>query len=260
MYKFNEDEKFQFNENRFIIIDNFLDKALIYQNEIVNSSAEKWDRYDNMFERKNTYRDKHNFPPNINNLFSDLTSEIFINKLNDLTGLELINDNERMFWGIHTFTNDDKLDIHVDAGKHLPSGMHKAITLGIYLSKDWIDENYGNFEFWNGDNVNSVNPKIYYCHKKVLPIFNRCIIFENNNNSWHGAPEPCKCKNGEIRIFMTLSYLIKEPTQTINNLYYKAFFIKRPQDEENPDKDKQRLLRVNHLTCHSVYNTKKDMV
>jgi len=229
--------------------------ATIYQDEILNSCPEEWDRYNNLFEQKNTYRDKYNFPPRLNELFSELTNQVFINKLNELTGLELINDNERLLWGLHTFNNNDKLDMHIDAGRHLPTGMYKAITLGIYLSKNWTDNNGGYLELWNGDNITIVsNPKIYECKKKISPIFNRCIIFESNNKSWHGSPEHCICKNNEVRIFITLSYLIGNPTQTINNTYYKAYFVKRPQDEEDEEKNKLRVLRANYLTCNAVYN------
>jgi hypothetical protein len=96
---------------------------------------------------------------------------------------------------------------------------------------------------------------LHYCKRRILPAFNRCVIFENNNKSWHGAPDYCHCNNDEIRIFITVSYLIREPTETINNSYYKAFFIKRPQDPDDVEKDKERVLRANHLTCNSVYNT-----
>jgi Rps23 Pro-64 3,4-dihydroxylase Tpa1-like proline 4-hydroxylase len=259
MYIFTENEKLDFDENRFIVIDNFLDTdlAVICQDEILNVSADKLDRYNNLFEQKNTYRDKYNFPQKTNELFTKMTEDFFITQLNYLSGLDLVNDTERLLWGIHTFNDNDKLDMHIDAGRHLSSGMYKAITLGIYLSKNWTEENCGHLELWDGDNVTMPNPKLYNCKRKILPIFNRCIIFENNNKSWHGAPDYCHCKNDETRIFITLSYLITEPTKTINNVYYKAFFIKRPQDEDDEEKDKQRLLRVNHLTCNSVYNTKK---
>ena len=39
--------------------------ALKAQNEILNLTDEKWDRYQNPFEHKYTLRDKNNLPPNV---------------------------------------------------------------------------------------------------------------------------------------------------------------------------------------------------
>lgn len=79
--------------------------------------------------------------------------------------------------------------------------------MGIYLSYNWDAKCGGNIEFWNGDNSQNNDAKIYHKKISVAPIFNRCIIFENNDYSWHGAPEPCICNNNQKRIFLTCSYL-----------------------------------------------------
>jgi Rps23 Pro-64 3,4-dihydroxylase Tpa1-like proline 4-hydroxylase len=258
MYHFKKDDVLFYKENKHLVIDQFLDNqlALSCQQEIINASSDNWDRYDNFFEQKYTYRDKNNLPENVNHLFKQLTSNEFINKLNHLTGLTLINDDDKIFWGVHLFNNSDKLDIHVDAGRHLKTGLVKAITLGIYLSYKWNEENGGHFEFWEGDKSNHPDPKIYKCNKKILPIFNRCIIFENNDTSWHGVPDPCICNNDEKRIFLTLSYLTTEKNN-FQNERFKAYFIKRPNDPEDEEKDKMRILRSNPDTCKQIYNLNK---
>ena len=259
MYNFHQKNLLKYKENKCLVIDNFLenDIALSCQSEILNSEPKNWDRYNNCFEQKNTYRDKNNLPKNINNLFKIFTSDEFISNLNSLTGLNLINDNDKIFWGVHLFNDSDKLDIHVDAGRHLKTGLVKAVTLGIYLSYNWNEENGGYIEFWEGDKSSIDNPKIYRCKEKFLPVFNRCIIFENNDTSWHGAPEPCICKNNEKRIFFTLSYLSDEKSNLFENKRLKAYFVKRPQDPDDEEKDKMRILRANPETCKYIYNTNK---
>tara|TARA_Y100000389_G_scaffold170258_1_gene177127 strand:- start:1126 stop:1365 length:240 start_codon:yes stop_codon:yes gene_type:complete len=49
-----------FSKNRFLIIDNFLnyDFALDCQKEVINSNKDNFDRYENPFEQKYTWRDK----------------------------------------------------------------------------------------------------------------------------------------------------------------------------------------------------------
>ena len=256
MYCFSHSHRDLFKSNKYIVLDNFLtpSDALNCQQEILNCDIAMWDRYNNVFEQKYTYRDKHNFTPNVKNLFSELTSQAFIDQLNRLTNLNLMNDPSRIFWGVHLFTDGDKLDIHVDAGRHLTTNLTKAITFGLYLSYNWTEENNGCFEFWEGDHSSTENPKLYKCIDRIMPLFNRGIIFENNDKSWHGAPEPCICNKNEKRIFLTCSYLMEESNESFKNEKTKAFFIKRPQDEEDSEKDRLRALRANPTTCKDVYN------
>ena len=262
MYNFSPSQADLFQTNKFIVIDNFLDNdsANECQREILNCESSVWDRYNNCFEQKYTYRDKYHFTPKVKNLFAQLTSPEFISQLNKLTNLKLINDVDRTFWGIHLFQDGDKLDIHVDAGRQVTTGLTKAVTFGLYLSYDWSEENNGCFEFWSGDNSYIENPKIYNCLEKIVPIFGRCIIFENNNTSWHGAPEACICKNKEKRIFLTCSYLMEGSNEAFKNEKKKALFIKRPQDPEDKEKDRLRTLRACPETCKDLYNMKKKIL
>lgn len=248
--------KNEFKKNRNLIIDNFLNNnfALDCQKEVINSNKENFDRYSNPFEQKYTWRDKKNLPLNCSKLFNILNSKDFINKLNLLTGYDLMEDRTKNWWGIHTFENNDKLDIHVDAGRHPKNNLKKILTCGLYLSFNWKKENGGNLEFWSGDNSSLDNANIYKCIQSIEPKFNRFIIFENNDYSWHGAPEPCKCKDNEIRIFITCSYLTDINDSYFKNNRKKAFFVKRPNDEMNIEKDKLRLERSHPEKCINIYN------
>lgn len=258
---FSEKDRQFFHKNKYVFIDDFLEEkvAKTCQHEILQQPINVWDRYNNPFEQKNTFRDKNNLPPNLEKLFLFLTSPDFVSKLSSFTELPLQNDPDKLFWGIHTFEHGDKLEIHVDAGLQMNNMLIKAVTFGIYLSHNWEEKNGGHLEFWNGDNSCIEKPRIYGMIDKILPKFNRCIIFESNNVSWHGNPEPCVCLNGEKRIFLTVSYLMEGPHSSFLNTRRKALFVKRPEDPDDPEKDKLRLLRANPQTCQEVYNTRRDL-
>ena len=253
---FTEIEKEAFHKKRYFFIDNFLQEkmAKTCQTEILQQPDCVWDRYNNCFEQKNTFKDKYNLPVSTNQVFSFITSPEFIFLMSSLTGIPLQNDPDRLFWGIHTFENGDKLDIHVDAGRQMNNHLIKAVTIGIYLSHQLKEENGGHLELWNGDDSFLEKPRIYNPIEKILPIFNRCIVFENNNRSWHGSPSPCICLNTEKRIFLTVSYLTEGPQSSFINTRFKAFFVKLPEDPEDPEKDKMRLLRADPKMCRKVYN------
>lgn len=237
-------------------VDDFLDKdyAKKIQKEILQLDPGLFDRYDNPFEQKLTLRDKHAFPPCLSLLMKELTSTDFLSRLSEYTGHTLINDQERLYWGVHVYSPGDKLDVHVDAGFHPINGRKKQVTLGIYFSKDWSPDYGAGLEIWNGDDAGLIpNAKIYQVKNTIMPLFNRAIVFTCTDNSWHGI-SACKSDtpSDARRIFVTISYLSDE--HAYSNKLKKAYFVARPLDEPNPDKDALRLIRANHLLCSTVYN------
>lgn len=221
------------------------------QSEILSLDDQKWDRYENPLEHKYTLRDKENLPPECSKLFSMLTSDDFIEYLSSVMGYKIKNDPTKNWWGIHKYHNGDHLDIHVDAGIHPQTKQKKQLTLGIYLSKDWKPENGSHLEIWKGENAIDNNAKIIECVDRILPTFNTLILFENNDYSWHGNPSPVVCKNEETRIFLTISYLSDKLSDL--NKRERAFFVKRPDDQDDLEKDKIRLLRCDPDKYKEVY-------
>jgi hypothetical protein len=238
-----------------MVQDNFLEDEFAghLQTEIMNIPREEWDRYENPFEQKFTLRDKFNFTKHLSTVFGELTSEVFVNKLSGIVGHKLFLDETRNFWGVHKYNHGDKLDIHVDAGLHPTIGLKKQLTLGIYLSVNWKEEYGCELEIWRGENSASNDAKLFEKAAGISPLFNRLIIFTCDDYSWHGNPEPVNCPIDSARIFLTVSYLSENMKD--NNKRQKAFFIARPCDIFDPEKDKLRLLRADPEKYKYVYRT-----
>lgn len=233
--------------------DSFLDTKFAFdlQKEILNIPKDNFDRYQNPFESKYTLRDKYNFPPLLNKLFTELQSESFVNQLSRLCNHPLQLDTEREYWGVHLYDSGDCLDIHVDAGIHPILNKKKHLTLGIYLSINY-DESYGcHLELWNGSSCLSTKPILSEKALSIAPMFNRLVLFTNTDRAWHGNPTPLNAPPNTKRIFLTISYLSDDTT--LINTNKKAFFIKRPSEPEDTEKEKLRLLRMNADTCKYVY-------
>lgn len=232
--------------------DNFLETSFAnnLHSEIIGIEDSKWDRYENPFESKYTLRDKWSFPEYLKQLFVTFESDTFIKNLSEITGHDLLLDETRNFWGVHKYKAGDKLDIHVDAGYHPANGLKKQVTLGLYLSKDWGEKDGCELEIWEGSSAADPEPKLTRLSKKISPVFNRLVLFDCADNAWHGNPEPCM-KDG--RIFITISYMS-------NNMLYmnkkvKAYFIKRPNDPDDPEKDRLRMLRADPARYKEIYRT-----
>ncbi len=237
-----------------LVQDNFLNDTFAkdLQTEILSLSMKEFDRYENPFESKYTLRDKFAFPPYLKQLFDELQSDTFLRELSTLVGAPLLLDTERLYWGVHLYDNGDKLDIHTDAGIHPLLNKKKHCTLGIYLSKDYEESQGCHLELWKGTSCLK-NPILEEKVLSIAPIFNRMILFTCTDKAWHGNPEPLQANETTKRIFITISYL-SEDTSLLNT-FKKAYFVKRPQDPENPEKDRLRLLRANPDTCKEVYRT-----
>jgi hypothetical protein len=78
------------------------------------------------------------------------------------------------------------------------------------MNKGWKDEYAGHLEMWdltNGDK------KLL---DKVSPSFNRCVIFETNEISFHGHPSPLRSPQGVNRKSLACYYYTKNrPTNEI---------------------------------------------
>ena len=242
--------------------DNFLEKSFAdeLQKEILNIPASEFDRYNNPFEQKYTLRDKYNFPEKLKELFFRLESPEFVNHLSSIIGVKLLIDPARNFWGVHTYDNGDYLDIHVDAGFHPTTKQKKHITLGIYLSYNWKDTYGCDLEVWEGTNAAYDDAKLTKLVASVPPMFNRLIVFTCDDYSWHGNPVPQHGSDDSKRIFITMSYL--SDNYDYENKKCKAFFVPRPTDEYNEEKDKLRFLRADPEKYKNVYNlnTKNEML
>jgi hypothetical protein len=221
------------------------------QHEILTIPAEAWDRYENPFEAKYTLRDKYAFPPLLSSLFQELESETFVSMLSEIVGHKLLVDPTRNFWGVHTYKPGDKLDIHVDAGLHPGTKQKKQVTLGIYLSSNWKDEYGCHLEVWKGSNASETTASVTEKVISISPRFNRLVLFTCNDIAWHGNPEPMTGPESARRIFITISYLSENYVDL--NKRVKAFFVKRPQDPEDPEKDRLRLLRADPEKYKEIY-------
>jgi hypothetical protein len=141
----------------------------------------------------------------------------------------------------------------VDAGLHPSLNLKKQVTLGIYLSANWKEEYGCDLEIWEGENASDDGAKLIQKVASISPMFNRMVLFTCDDYSWHGNPNPAQCPEDSRRIFVTISYL--SDILTDNNKRKKAFFIQRPEDPFDEEKDRLRFLRADPEKYKLIYNT-----
>lgn len=172
-------------------------------------------------------------------LLYQLNSGILINFLQKLTGIEgLIPDPHFGGGGLHQTKKGGFLKMHVDFNKHDKMNLDRRLNLLIYLNKNWQEEYGGHLELWD--------PEMTVCVKKVLPIFNRCVVFNTSEISYHGHPDPLTCPENWTRKSLALYYYSDAKSEEEVADKHTTLFRERPGENisrKNPNKTKNSLIK-----------------
>lgn len=196
---------------RYVIIENFFhsDKADGVLKTYPAIEDGKWDGT-TYLDQKNKFQ-KTKFEENsiMDLVFKELNSDDFLKWLQDVTEIEeeLLGDEDLFGGGLHQSINGAFLNVHVDYNIHPKTRYHRRLNVLIYMNKDWKDEYEGHLELWDlskGDKI---------LLNKIAPEFNRCVIFETNEISFHGHPKPLRTPQEINRKSIATYYYTKSRPQ-----------------------------------------------
>ena len=104
---------------------------------------------------------------------------VFLEFLESLTGIDgLIPDPYYEGGGLHPIVPGGFLKVHADFNWHKDLKLDRRLNVIVYLNRNWKEEYGGHLELWNREMTR--------CERRVLPIFNRCVIFSTTDFSYHG--------------------------------------------------------------------------
>lgn len=132
-------------------------------------------------------------------LFYCFNSFGFLKVMENITGIRsLVPDPYYLGAGFHEIGQGGYLGMHADFNHHKPMNLERRINALIYLNKDWRSEYGGQLELWDED--------MKTCVQSIVPLFNRCVIFNTTSESWHGNPTPVDHPEGVTRKSIALYY------------------------------------------------------
>ncbi len=182
------------------VIDDFLPV------EILNEVAERFPSQDTESDfNRSVERGKASFNPDRlssglhRSLFYSFNSRPFLEFLEQLSGINgLIPDPYFLGGGYHRTSTGGHLSVHADFNLHEKLRLRRRINVLIYLNKDWNEQFGGNLELWETDMSARV--------RSIEPLFNRCVIFNTDDTSYHGHPDPLATPRNVARRSIALYY------------------------------------------------------
>lgn len=211
----------------FVIIDDFLppEIAETILSEFPERDSDLWARMPTEDQRgKLATTDEARLPPHARTLIFELNSGRFLRFLESVTGIDqLVADTKLVGGGLHRIERGGKLSVHIDFSHHPSNGLYRRLNLLVYLNKNWKEEYGGHFELWP--------PDLQRPARKILPIFNRCVVFATSSHSYHGHPEPLNCPENEARKSIALYYFTRDAPPGDEGSVHNTLFRSRPGDK-----------------------------
>ena len=183
-----------------IVFDNFIDEAILDRclEEFPQLSGSEVGYHRTQENLKFEFKPER-LSPALRSLFYSFNSMPFLGFLEGLTGIKgLIPDPYFVGGGFHLVADGGHLNIHADFNRHALLGLERRINVLIYLNRDWREEYGGSLELWD--------VAMRSARQRIVPIFNRCVIFNTSSNSYHGNPEPVRHPEHAPRRSIALYY------------------------------------------------------
>jgi len=184
-----------------IVLDNLFPNEILEEvlDDFPRPEEIAWRKFDNPTEKKLGYWHENPLRPRIQLFLYEMNSAPLLQFLERLTGIEgLISDPYYGGAGPHQIERGGFLKVHVDFNWHPLLRLDRRLNLLVYLNQDWKEEYGGHLELWNRD--------VSRCEQKVLPVFNRTVVFSTTDFSYHGHPNPLACPEGRTRKSVSFYY------------------------------------------------------
>ena len=211
----------------YVIIDNLIDEtkaaeiAAAYPS--FEAALEQGRTFTTVNERKKIQiTDSSKYSPPVAELNALLASDAFLRDLAYITGIpHLLADEQLIGGGIHMTGPGGRLDVHVDFNFIEERKLHRRLNLLLYLNSPWEDSWGGQLQLWDRDVKN--------CGAVISPVFNRCVIFETNEISYHGVVPVSPQALFPRKSFATY-YYTKEAPARWDGSSHSTIFKARPDE------------------------------
>ena len=209
-----------------VIIDDFLppDLAKAAQDSFPPMSDPTWSHTNEAgieVKSRTTWKSEFDIPENLVDVIRVVNSSLILQAMSNVLNIpKLMPDPYFTGGGLNVSEQNGHLDVHVDGNYHDASGLNRRVNLLIYLNPNWQKSWGGEFGVYSEDGSELV--------REIAPLFNRCVIFDTHDRSFHGLPNP-------------INFPKSDPRRSIILYYYTA--ANRPTSQITEEKPHSALWR-----------------
>lgn len=175
--------------------------------------------------RKATRESVSSISPRYAAFYRYVNSAAFLEAMSALTGIpKLLADQTLLGGGTHENLDGQGLHPHIDFNIDERRLLHRRLNLLIYLNPEWDDAWGGSIEL-HSDPRSAANQV-----KRFTPLFNRALIFETSERSWHGFPTirlPQERKHLSRKSFSIYLYTRERPADEVAPAH-TTFYVPPP--------------------------------
>jgi len=164
--------------------------------------------------------------PVYQHLYAVISSKPFLEFMSQLSGIpDLLIDPKMFGGGTHDNQHGQELDPHVDFNYDESEQLHRRLNLIVYFNPEWNSE-------WGGGLEIHSNPRRPHENRieSFDPLFNRAVMFETNEYSWHGFPKidlPEDKRHLSRKSISIYLYTKERPAEEIAPMH-ATFYVQRP--------------------------------
>ncbi len=237
---------------RHIVIDGFLSDAYCAQLLAQFPPFERGNARNEAGEigNKSTIETIRSLGPAFAELDDLVQSREFLDLIGHITGIDdLLYDPWYFGGGTHENRGGQDLDAHVDFNRHPVERWHRRLNLIVYLNREWQADWGGALELHSDPQAD--DDRVV----SITPLFNRAVIFETTESSWHGFPRiALPADKGSLTrksvalYFYTKDRPAQETAQTHSTIYVdrplpERFAPGRTLDARDVDELRELILR-----------------
>ncbi len=226
-----------------VVIDNFLPEEVIdkiYDNfpiDKLEGDVVFELGYAGLHKRQVQPADCNGFTREVFGFFNSAPIVQFLESLTTIPSL--IPDPHFVGGGFHETSAGGKLGIHADFRINEALHLNRRINMIIYLNQDWDEAYGGKLELWD----KAMKDKVH----SIAPVYNRCVIFNTDADSFHGHPDPLMTPEGVTRKSLALYYYTASKRIYEDSVSHSTMYKARASDDAATKKEVNRLTFDNYL-------------
>jgi hypothetical protein len=234
-----------------IVMDNFFAPEVAEQlvKDFPSYDSAVWNaHYLNPIENKKACNHWDKFPRTTYSAFHYLCGAEFEHIVSEITGNTGVQADVGLHGGgWHAHATSGKLNVHLDYSIHPKLQLERHYNLIVYITPDWNPDWNGGLEVWNHNEDGTPST----LHGVIENKFNRAVLFDTTQNSWHGLPKDLSCPEGTMRQSMAI-YYVTDPDKSANPRS-RALFVPHGAQADDPAILELIKLRSAEATAEKMY-------